>query len=144
MGIRDKLNPEESIISDNNPYYVTSQRLIYYQENESGEQFSEIPYSRIESVEIVRSPRHKLMIAGTMLILGGAIMAASMQFITSWPAIFAGIVALIFGGIGRESHYQIHAREMTKLETNIWRLAYWGNGSFVKTVRTIIGEEREY
>ena len=144
MAIRDKLNVEESIISDNSPYYITSQRLIYYQENERGEEFSEIPYSRIESVEIVRSPIHKLMIAGTMLTIGGAIMAASMHFITSWPAMLAGIAALIYGGIGRESHYQIHAKEMTKLETDRWRLTYWGNGSFVKTVRTITGEEREY
>lgn len=144
MGIRDKLNLEESIISDNNPYYVTSQRLIYYQDKENGEEFSAIPYSRIQSVEIIKSPRHKLMIAGTMLIVGGAIMAASMQFITSWPAMFAGIGALIYGGIGRETHYQIHAKEMTKSEANIWRIVYWGNGSFVKTVQTITGEERQY
>ena len=80
------------------------------------------------------------MIAGTMMVIGGVIMAATLQFITSWIAMLVGIGVVLYGGIGREAYYQFHAEGMNKDEEMRWRLAYWGSGSFVRTIQTAIGE----
>ena len=143
MGIREQLRQGETIISDHQPFYATSQRLIHYEEKDGGEELWELSYARLTSVEVIKLPRHKIMIAGTMLIIGGAIMATTLQFITSWIAIVVGVGALIYGGIGREAFYQFHANGMTKEEETRWRLAYWGSGSFIRTIRTATGERLE-
>ena len=51
---------------------------------------------------------------------------------------------MIYGGIGRESHYQIHANNMTNEELSIWRLPYWGSGSFIRTNKTVVGLDQEF
>ncbi|MBI4282787.1 MAG: hypothetical protein HY672_04815 [Chloroflexi bacterium] len=142
MSIQEKMRPGETIVSDHAPFYATSQRLIHYQEKDGVEELRDISYARLTSVEVVKLPRHKMMIAGTALTIGGIIMA-SMGFITSWPAIVFGIGALVYGGMGREAYYQFRANGMTKEEAARWRLAYWGNGNFIRTIRTITGERRE-
>ncbi len=139
MNIRGRLRYGETVISDHHPYYATSQRIILYQEIEGREELYELPYARVTSVDVVKLPRHKMMVAGTLLIVGGAIMS-SYGFITSIPAILAGIGALVYGGIGREAYYQINANGMSKEEAVKWRLVYWGSGSFVRTVQTVLGE----
>ena len=139
MGIREKLRHGETLISDHQPFYATSQRVIHYEEKDGKEELWELSYNRLTSVEVIKLPRHKMLIAGAMLIIGGAILS-TVGFITSWLAIFAGIGAIIYGGIGREAFYQFHASGMTKEEEAKWRLVYWGNGSFVRTVRTVLGE----
>ena len=140
IGIREQLREGETIISDHQPFYATSQRVIRYEEKDGGEELWELSYARLTSVEVIKLPRHKMMIAGTLMVVGGAIMAATIQFITSWLAISVGVGALIYGGIGKEAFYQFHANDMTKEEEARWRLAYWGNGSFIRTIRTVIGE----
>ena len=142
MGIREQLREGETLISDHQPFYATSQRVIHYEEKDGREELYELSYSRLTSVKVIKVPRHKIMIAGSMLIIGGAIMS-SVGYITSWLAILAGIGAIIYGGIGREAFYQFHANGMTKEEEARWRLVYWGNGSFVRTIRPIIGDRLE-
>ena len=143
MGIRERLRYGETIVSDHHPFYATSQRVIHYEEIDGREELWELPYARLTSVEVIKLPRHKMMIAGTMLTIGGIIMA-TVGFITSWPAIIIGMGAIIYGGIGREAYYQLHADGMTKEEAARWRLVYWGSGSFIRTIRTITGERSEY
>ena len=96
MNIRSRLRYGETVISDHHPYYATSQRIILYQEVEGREEVWELPYARVTSVDVVKMPRHKMMVAGTLLIVGGAVMS-SYGFITSIPAVLAGIGALVFG-----------------------------------------------
>ena len=140
MGIRDQLRPGEVIISDHDPFYASSQRIIHYEERDGKGELRDIPYTSLISIEVIKLPRHKMMVAGTLLIIGGALMAATLQFLTSWLAIFVGVGAIIYGGIGKESFYQMHAYGMTKDQAAKWRLNYWGNGSFVQTIRTVIGQ----
>lgn len=140
MSIRDHLRQGEAIISDHNPYYATSFRVIHYEEKDGNEELSELPYSRVTSVEVVKLARHNVMIAGTMLVVGGAILAATWNLIGSWLSIVAGIGVVIYGGIGREAYYQFRAEGMDKEEEAKWRLAYWGSGSFVRTVQTVMGD----
>jgi hypothetical protein len=143
MGIREKLRHEETIVSDHHPYYATSQRVVLLQELDGREELWEIPYARLTSIDVVRLPRHKMMIAGTLMVVGGAIMS-SVGFFTSWLAIVFGVIALIYGGIGREAFYQFHANDMTKEEATKWRLVYWGSGSFIRTIQTIRGDRSEF
>ena len=140
MSIRNHLRQGEAIISDHNPFYATSHRVIHYEEKDGNEKLQELPYSRLTSVEVVKLARHKMMIAGTMMVIGGVIMAVTLLFITSWITIIAGIAVVIYGGIGREAYYQFHVEGMNKEEEARWRLAYWGGGSFVRTVQTVMGD----
>ena len=142
MGIRGKLRHEETLISDHQPFYATSQRVIHYEEKDGREELWELSYSRVTSVQVIKLPRHKMMIAGTLMIVGGAILS-TIVFITSWLAIIVGVGAIIYGGMGRQAFYQIHANGMTKDEAARWRLAYWGNGSFIRTILTAIGKTLE-
>ena len=143
MSIRGRLRYEETIISDHHPYYATSQRIIYLQEIDGREEVWDLPYARLTKVEVIKLPRHKMLIAGAMMIIGGAIMS-SIGFLTSILALVGGLAAVIYGGIGREAYYQLHASDMTKEEAARWRLAYWGSGSFVRTIRTVTGDRSEY
>lgn len=83
MSIRDHLRQGEAIISDHNPFYATSHRVIHYEEKDGGEELLELPYSRLTSVEVVKLARHKVMIAGTMMVIGGVIMAVTLVLILS-------------------------------------------------------------
>ncbi|MBI2855560.1 MAG: hypothetical protein HYX93_01790 [Chloroflexi bacterium] len=139
MGIRDHLREGEAIISDHSPYYATSYRVIYYQERDGTEELHDPPYGLLSSVEVIKLPRHRVMIASTLMIIGGAVMA-SYGFFTSWLAIVVGVGGLIYGGMGRKAYYQFRVRGMTQDGESQWRLPYWGSGSFVRTVRTIIGD----
>jgi len=143
MGIGEQLRHGESIISDHQPFYATSQRVIHYEEKDGREELWELSYSRLTSVEVIKLPRHKMMIAGALLIIGGAIMS-TVFILTSWLAIIVGVGGIIYGGIGREAFYQFHANDMTKEEETRWRLAYWGSGSFIRTIGTATGELLEY
>ena len=142
MGIRGRLRHEETIISDHHPYYATSQRVILLHEINGREELWELPYSHLTSVEVIKLPRHKMMIAGTMMIIGGAIMS-SIGYFTSILALLGGIGAIIYGGIGREAYYQLHADGMSKEEEARWRLVYWGSGSFIRTIRIVTGKNEE-
>ena len=142
MGIRGRLRHEETIISDHHPYYATSQRVILLQEINGREELWELPYGRLTKVEVIKLPRHKMMIAGTMMIVGGAIMS-SIGYFTSILALLGGICAIIYGGIGREAYYQLHADGMSKEEAARWRLVYWGSGSFIRTIRIVTGKNEE-
>ena len=144
MGIREQLRHGETIISDHQPFYATSLRVIHYEEKEGLDELWEISYARLTSIEVIKMPRHKMMIGGSMMIIGGAIMAATIQFITSWLAIVVGIGAIIYGGIGREAYYQLHANGMTNEEALRWRLTYYGSGSFIRTIQAITGDSTEY
>ena len=142
MGIRDHLREGEAIISDHSPFYATSYRIIHYQEKDGREEIYDLPYGRLSSVEVIKLPRHKVMIGGTLTVIGGAVMA-SYGFFTSWLAILVGVIGLIYGGIGRKAFYQFHARGMTQDEEAKWRLPYWGSGSFVRTIRIVTGDQSQ-
>ena len=135
--IRSHLRPGETIISDHRPFFATSQRVILVQNNHP--RLLEIPYQRLSSVELVKEPFHKLMIAGTLMIIGGAILT-TVIYITSWFAIIIGAGSLVYGAIGRKSYYQLHSDRMTDKDEVLWRLPYWGSGSFIRTIRRIVGD----
>ena len=43
MSIRDHLRQGEAIISDHNPFYATSHRVIHYEERDGNEELRELP-----------------------------------------------------------------------------------------------------
>ena len=138
--IRSHLRSGETIVSDHRPFFATSQRVVLFQNNHP--RLLEIPYHRLSSIELVKEPYHKLMIAGTLMIIGGAILT-TMIYIMSWLAIIVGSGSLVYGAIGRKSYYQLHADRMTDEEELLWRLPYWGSGSFIRTIRKIVGDRSD-
>jgi hypothetical protein len=143
MSIRDHLRQGEAIISDHKPFYATSQRIILCHEKGDMEEVWDIPYARLISIGEIKIPHYKVLIAGTMAIVGGAMMS-SVGFFTSWPAILLGVALFIYGLAGRKAFYQFHAHDMTPEEEARWRLPNWGSGSFVSTIRTIIGDRPQF
>ena len=138
--IRSHLRSGETIISDHRPFFATSQRVILVQNQHP--RLLEIPYQRLSSIELVKEPLHKLMIAGTLMIIGGAILT-TVVYITSWFAIIIGCGSLVYGAIGRKSYYQLNTDKMTDEEELLWRLPYWGSGSFIRTIRRIVGDQSD-
>ena len=143
MGIREHLRQGEAIISDHQPFYATSQRIILCNEKDGREEVWDLPYDRLISIGEIKIPHFKMLIAGTAAIVGGAMMS-SVGFITSWPAILVGVAIFIYGLAGRKAFYQLHAHDMTPEEEARWRLPHWGSGSFVSTIRTIIGDRPQF
>ena len=143
MSIRDHLRQGEAIISDHEPFYATSQRVIHYREMGEKTELRDIPFVRLTSVETVKEVRHKAMIAGTLMVIGGIIMMATVGLFTSPLAILGGIGALVYGMMGKESYYQFRAHEMTREEEAFWHMDYFGSGAFVTAVRNLIGERND-
>ncbi len=138
--IRSHLRSGETIISDHRPFFATSQRVILIQNHHP--RVVEIPYQTLSSIELVKEPLHKLMIAGTLMIIGGGILT-TVVYITSWFAIIIGCGSLVYGAIGRKSYYQLNTDRMTDEEELLWRLPYWGSGSFIRTIRRIVGDQSD-
>lgn len=139
MDIRRHLRQGESVISDHEPFYATSQRVIHLVETNGVNEAWELPYARLTSVEVVKLPRHKMLIAGTLLVVSGAILT-TVGYLTGWVTILVGVAAMGYGGIGREAYYQFHGHGMSEKEESLWRMVYWGSGSFIRTIRTVTGE----
>ena len=143
MGIRDHLRQGETIISDHQPFYATSQRIVLCHEDGGREEVWDIPYARLISIDEVKLPHYKVLIAATMAIVGGAMMS-QIGLITAWLAILLGVVVFVYGLTGRKAFYQFNIHDMTTEEETRWRLPHWGSGSFVSTIRVIIGERPQF
>ena len=141
MSIHDRLMPGEDILSEFKPFYATSRRILRYREKPSGVEFNELTYDRLETIEMVRTPRHNLMISGTLIVIAALTADAigAIRF-TTFPAVIIGIAVVIFGGLGKEGYYQLHIRRADRGEERAWRIKFAGSGSFVATLRSVIGE----
>lgn len=134
MPLRDHLEPEESILARCDPFYATSRRVLRYQITKDGEQAVGLPYSRVQGVELVRKPQHRLMVAGTLMGAAGAFLFFYLGFITSIPTFIFGLGLIIYGGQGKEAYYQLHLYQMTKQEGEIWRIRFRGSADFIVKV----------
>ncbi len=139
MALRDYLEPEERIQARCDPFYATSRRLIRYQLTREGEKVYLLPYNRVRSIELVRKPHHKLMTLGTILAASGILLFFYWGLITSIPTFFIGIGVIIYGGQGRDVHYQIHLENMTPEEKEIWRVRPRGSKDFITSIAETTG-----
>ena len=145
MGIYSQLMPGEELLSEFKPFYATSRRIIRCREKSSGLEIVELPYARLDSIEMVRTPQHRLMMSGTVIVIGALAATALglIRFMTI-PAIIVGIGVVIYGGIGQEGYYQLHIRNAARGEEKVWRIKFVGSGSFVATLRSVIGQMPDF
>ena len=142
MSVRDHLLGGEYILAQSPPLYVTTHRLIRYEEGPGGEEISHYPRERLESVEQERSPDHRIMILGTVVVLGGVYLL-TLGFITSVLAIGVGVAGIFYGSTRGESYYQLHIHGVAQEEKARWQVGYRGSGRFIRTLHEILGEPPE-
>ncbi len=145
MNIYKQLTAGEQLLSEFKPFYATSRRILRYEEKAGAPAIKELPYYRLDSIEMVRTPRHNLMMTGTAVVIG-ALLATFMGLIafTTIPAIVIGLAVLFYGGAGKEGYYQLHIRNADRNEERLWRVKYEGSGTFIATLRSIIGDMPDF
>ena len=53
----------------------------------------------------------------------------------------AGVYFLVLGSVGRPAYYQIEADGILPQEQWLWRIRHSGSGSFIATIRIILGKD---
>jgi hypothetical protein len=127
------------MVAEHPPFYLTSQRLLHYQEGPKGEQTRTLPLERITAVEVLKSTHHPTMVGGSILVISGVVLLLTWGLVTSVLSIVGGAVALVVGSLGRTSGYQIRAHNLLKEEQALWRLESRGSAHFVARIRDTIG-----
>ena len=133
MAVRDNLLEGEMSLSQCPPFYATNRRILRTITESAREEIVDLPYYRIESVELMREPRHRLAVAGVIMAFSGVIMWM-LGFFTSIPAIAAGVGMILWGARGREGYYQFRTSQMRPDELARWRVPFRGSAGFITTV----------
>ena len=142
MSVRDNLLGDEYILAQSPPFYLTTHRLIRYEEGSEDKELTHFPRERLASVERVRTPDHKVMVLASVTLLGGVLLLA-IGFVTSILAIGAGIAGIFYGSMKGEGYYQLHLHGIGEEEKVRWRVAYRGSGRYIRTLQEILGESPE-
>lgn len=133
MAARDHLMEDESILSSFPPFYATNRRILRCETTGNHEEVHDLFYHRIESVELVRQPRHGLAIGGVVIAFLG-IVIWMMGFITAIPSILLGVGLIFWGARGREGYYQFRGYQMPPDELARWQVRFRGSAGFIMTV----------
>ena len=171
MSVQDVLMPGEKILSVCKPLYATSQRIVRYDERMPGGPVDEIAYHQLTGVELMWKPSHPMMIIGTVSIIAAVFLSLTgLIFITSVPALIIGVVLLALGARGGPGYYRLRISDpsagaymtpdrkqgntllmlmeylglRTAVEETRWRMDYSKAGSFLATIRNIVGDLPEY
>jgi hypothetical protein len=135
MAARDHLLEGEMILSMCKPFYATNRRLLRVETAGSAEVVYELPYYRVESVELTREPRQKLAFGGIFLAFAGfVLMAMGIIVITAIPLMLAGVAMIFVGARGREGYYQFRAYQMPNEELRRWQIPFRGSAGLIITI----------
>lgn len=143
--IYDALAPREKVISTFGPFCATSFRLLRLDpvHGPSRGHVLEILYPDLTAVKMMHRPNHPMLIMGTVIIVLGFLMMVLVPF-SAVLAIIMGGLFLFLGAKGKAGYFQIYARDMPKHAERYWQVAYDRSGSFIATVRSIIGEMPDF
>ena len=133
MSLKDFLVQGEEMLARAGGFYATNSRLIKYKKDSTGETLDEIAYSKIKSLDLERNMRFRLMAAGLILVLFGAlgpdyVPALLETFGVTWHTGYKyigyglsglGIILFLAGAIWRNAYYQLRASGINKKE---WRV----------------------
>jgi hypothetical protein len=139
------LAPSERIISTFGPFYATNHRVLRLDpvQGPSRGHLLEIPYSQLDSVEIVRRANHPVLALGTAMIILGLFIMPVLP-VSALLTLPLGGGVLYLGAQGKPSYYQLTARDMPRQAEKYWQVAYHRSGDFIATVRSIIGQMPEF
>ena len=139
------LEPSERLLCSFGPFHATSYRVLRL-DSETGlsrGHLLEIPYPQLASVKLVQQPNHPILIMGTVVIVLGLLLTPLLVF----SAVFALVVGGLFifvGARGKPGYFQIYAHDMPQQAERYWQVQYERSGSFIATVRSVIGEMPEF
>ena len=140
MNVESHLRPDERIISTFEPYYATSSRVLLYLEKNDGDVVYDLPYTRIEKIEAIRTSNQPKMLLGAVVTIASFIATFGLGMITPLLGVVAGVFLVLHGGIGGLSYYQIHGKGVPNEEMYRWQIRYNGAGSLIASIRTIVGD----
>jgi hypothetical protein len=145
VDIQPHLAQSEKVLSVFGPFYATSHRVIRLdsEKGPSRGHLLEIPYHQVTSVELMRRANHPVMALGAFIILMGFFLTGIL-FFSSIFAILVGGAILFAGARGRPGYYQIYARKMPRHAERYWQVEYNRSGSFIATVRSVIGQMPDF
>lgn len=166
MSLLDILTPGEKMLAECSPFYATSRRIIRYEEGHHPDSTQELSYQDLAGVEIIRKPSHPMMALGTVAVLSAIFLALTgIIIITAVASLIAGAAMLFLGSRGKPGYYRLLLKTRpstmytgreeqrgptvgslmillglkTPGDETLWRLDYWKGGSFIETVRTVVG-----
>ncbi len=140
MSLGKYLGPGEDIVAQAGEFYATTFRVIRRTVDKQGkEDVRFMPYSSLETVELVTRPNHRLMLLGTALAV---LSLPSFFYLVVSPFIMlaVGIGLVVYGGVDREVYYQLRARNMTEAEARVWRLPRKTCGQLAATIKHNIND----
>lgn len=123
----------ESILAQCPPFYATNRRLLRCEAKGAQEEFYDLPYPSIESVELLRRPQPRVAIGGIALAFSG-VMLWTMGLVSALPVIVVGVGVIIWGARGREGYYQFRGYQMTEQEVVRWQVRFQGSARFIAAV----------
>ena len=166
MSLQDILTPGEKTLAECDPFYATSRRIIRYEGEDRPDSTHELAYHELAGVEVVRKPNHPMMVAGTLAVISAIFLAfAKILLITPILSLIAGVLLLYFGSRGQPGYYRLILRTpptatlgtseeqrgptigsllillglKAPADETLWQLDYLKGGSFIETVRTVVG-----
>jgi hypothetical protein len=138
--VHSQLDAGERIVSDFGPYYATSKRVLLYADTRRGALLRELPYSRIASIDLVNGRDHRMMVLGVFLAILGLMLTFVWGLILPLLIFPFSFFALGVGLMGKPAFYQLRGTVMSPQELQEWQVSYRGAGSFIASIRTIMGE----
>ena len=141
MGIEDHLRPDEVVISELPPFYLTSFRILNMPTGGLGEAPSQLPLEQITGIELIRASSHPMMISGTLMSLMGVVLASLGLYISAILIVPAGIGIVIAGGMGTSRYFQLRTSGAARQDESLWRLHHQKSRSLIASLQNIIGEK---
>ena len=134
MTVFDHLTPGEEVLARFEHFYATTHRVLWWASQPQGEAVQELPYGRLQAVELVRLPNHRLMASGTALAILGFLLWIFLGLVTPFLVVAAGIGLILYGAQSKEAYYQLRSYQMPPQEEAHWRIPYRGSMDFIVAV----------
>jgi len=127
------LAPGEQVVARVGPFFATSQRVVRY--DEANGAFAQVPYARVDSIDLVRPQNQKLILGGGVLIILGLFLFGAVGLYTGLISIPLGIVLMVMGGRGgKEVFYELRSNDGMPGGQEQWRVPYRGSMEFIAVV----------
>lgn len=145
LNIYNHLASTEKLLSSFGPFHATSSRLLRLDpaNGASRGHLLEIPYSQLVSIKLMRNANHPMLLTGTLIIILGFLLIPFLVFSSAFIILLGGVF-LFLGMKGKAGYFQIYARDMPRQAERYWQVQYERSGSFIATIRSVIGEMPDF
>ncbi len=141
LKVAESLYDGERIVSSFGPYFATSRRILLYLERARGLMVRELAYESLSDIRSVNKSNHLLVMTGAALVIVSFLSMPILGVFLPLAGAAAGVYFLILGSVGRPAYYQIEAEGVLPQEQWLWRIKHRGSGSFIATIRIILGKD---